>query len=110
MTEIDHQVLEHPARHRDTQSRVPDDQGSHIRLWRRLLGLGALGLELGLLRACELAHLTVGLGLGKLARLREIVEQLLVAAPRRDERIELGMLARQFHELGAFVDDLGGAE
>jgi RND family efflux transporter MFP subunit len=63
VSEIDHQVLEHPARHRDTPSRVPDDQSRRTRYRRRLLGLGTLllllcGLALGVWRHYTL-HLEV---------------------------------------------------
>src|SRR5271165_5899908 len=61
MTEIDRQVLEHPARRRDTQSRVPDDQGRHTRSGRRLLGLGALFLLLGGLALGIWRHYTLHL-------------------------------------------------
>ena len=62
------------------------------------------------LLARQLAQLGVGLGVGHLLGLREVGEQLLVALPRGDERIELGVLARELQELGALVDHLGGAE
>ena len=56
------------------------------------------------------AQLGVGLGVGHLLGLREIPSELLVALPRRDQRLELRVLARELHELGALADDLGGAE
>jgi RND family efflux transporter MFP subunit len=46
VTDLDHRVLEHPARNRDTQSR-PGDHDRRSGSSRRLLGLGALLLLLG---------------------------------------------------------------
>ena len=75
-----------------------------------LLVVPRLLLELAQLFARQLAQLGIGLGLGHLLGLREVFCELLVRAPRRDERIEVGVLARELQELGALVDDLGGAE
>jgi RND family efflux transporter MFP subunit len=47
MTDLDHRVLEHPARNRDTQSRSPGHHDRRSGSSRRLLGLGALLLLLG---------------------------------------------------------------
>jgi hypothetical protein len=75
-----------------------------------LLGGLALGLEGAQLLAGQLAQLEVGLGAGHQPRLLEIGAQLLVAAPRHHQRLELRVLARQLAELGAPRDHVGIAE
>src|ERR1700719_1976161 len=47
MTDLDHRVIEHPARTRDTQWRPTGDHDRRSGSGRRLLGLGALLLLLG---------------------------------------------------------------
>src|SRR5712671_5909332 len=47
MTDLDHRVLEHPVRNRDTQWRPSGDHDRRSGAGRRLLGLGALLLLLG---------------------------------------------------------------
>src|SRR3984893_17021636 len=47
MTDLDHRVIEHPARNRDTQWRPSGDHDRRSGAGRRLLGLGALLLLLG---------------------------------------------------------------
>src|ERR1700724_3022467 len=63
MTDLDHRVLDHPARNRDTQWRPSGDHGRRSGAGRTLLGLGALllllgGLALGVWRHCA-RHLEV---------------------------------------------------
>jgi RND family efflux transporter MFP subunit len=83
VTDLDHRVLEHPARNRDTHRRPPGDHDRRSRAGRRLLGLSALLLLLGGLAMGVWRHYTRHLDVTAIAaQHHDFVPSVRVAAVR----------------------------
>src|ERR1700730_3254921 len=83
MTDLDHRVIEHPARTRDTQWRPTGDHDRRSGSGRRLLGLGALLLLLGGLALGVWRHYARHLEVTAAAEQhRDFVPSVLVAVVR----------------------------
>ena len=83
MTDLDHRVLEHPARNRDTHWRIPGNHDRRSRAGRRLLGLSALLLVLGGLAVGVWQHYTRHLDVTAIAaQHHDFVPSVRVAAVR----------------------------
>src|SRR5580700_6226317 len=86
MTDLDHRVLDHPARNRDTQWRPSGDHDRRSGPGRRLLGLGALLLLLGGLAVGVWRHYTLHLEVTVAAEQhRDFVPSVRIAVVRASD-------------------------